>query len=62
MGGKDKDIWIEKERRRWAERFNIAFADGLPEGFPNRTVEVWMLSSTSAEALEMRGCLMFSCV
>ena len=37
----DKDRWIEKERKRWAERFRIPFAEeGLPEGFPNRTLEV----------------------
>ena len=34
-------MWIEKERRRWAERFGIPFAEeGLPDGFPNRTLEV----------------------
>jgi 2-hydroxychromene-2-carboxylate isomerase len=39
-GKKDKDVWIGRERLRWAKVFNIPMQNRAPEGFPPRTLEI----------------------
>ena len=41
-GDLDKDIWIARERIRWARLFNIPMAEEMPEGFPQNTLFVSM--------------------
>lgn len=36
----DKDVWIQKERIRWAKYFSVPMAEESPEGFPPRTLGV----------------------
>ncbi|KAG8623738.1 hypothetical protein KVT40_008714 [Elsinoe batatas] len=35
---KNKDKWVNKDRLRWAEKFNIPISQRSPEGFPHNTV------------------------
>jgi 2-hydroxychromene-2-carboxylate isomerase len=35
---KNKDHWIDAERRRWGRHFAVPMADGLPPGFPPVTL------------------------
>jgi len=37
---KNKDKWIEVERRRWARLFSIPIAEKTPEGFPPLTLTI----------------------
>ncbi|TVY85046.1 Glutathione S-transferase kappa [Lachnellula suecica] len=37
---KNKDVWIGKERNRWAKWFGVPINEGTPEGFPPRTLEI----------------------
>ncbi|KAI1178150.1 DNA-directed RNA polymerase I subunit RPA1 [Nemania sp. FL0916] len=38
--GKDKDVWIGKERVLWARAFDVPMADGNPPDFPPNTLHV----------------------
>ncbi|EME39674.1 hypothetical protein DOTSEDRAFT_139146 [Dothistroma septosporum NZE10] len=35
---KNKDTWIGKERLRWAKQFSIPISEGMPDPFPQSTV------------------------
>ncbi|KAH8731336.1 thioredoxin-like protein [Phaeosphaeriaceae sp. PMI808] len=37
---KNKDKWINDERLRWAEYFNIPISKNAPPGFPNNTLPI----------------------
>ncbi|KAI0403010.1 HCCA isomerase/glutathione S-transferase kappa [Xylaria palmicola] len=37
---KNKDVWINKERVRWAEAFQIPMSEGMPPDFPPNTLHV----------------------
>ncbi|EKD12264.1 uncharacterized protein L3040_000266 [Drepanopeziza brunnea f. sp. 'multigermtubi'] len=37
---KNKDAWINVERKRWARLFNVPMADEAPEGFPHLTLTI----------------------
>ncbi|KAJ5175257.1 uncharacterized protein N7482_001134 [Penicillium canariense] len=37
---KNKDKWINVERRRWAKYFSVPISDNPPDGFPPRTLAV----------------------
>lgn len=36
----DKDIYINKERKRWAKYFGVPIIENVPEGFPPMTLAV----------------------
>lgn len=36
----DKDVWIGKERERWAKYFSVPMVEEMPDGFPPRTLGV----------------------
>ena len=49
----DKDIWIDKERHRWASIFNVPFGPTFPDPFPVPTIQVQRaLAALSAIAPE----------
>lgn len=52
----DKDKWINSERHRWAQQFNIPISQDTPPGFPVNTLPIQRtltsLSLTHPERLE----------
>lgn len=52
----DKDKWINNERIRWKEQFNIPISDTPPPGFPINTLPIQRalvsLSQSHPQALE----------